>query len=103
MNGGIAGTSASVLQYTAFGQTWYKGVTVSLSKRFSHNYQFLASYTLGQAEDNSTDFQSQFLPQNNGEGRNPNDKEFEDRQNLIVGSGGNRVLLRRALQRAQDG
>jgi hypothetical protein len=74
LNGGIAGTSASVLQYTAFGQTWYKGVTVSLSKRFSRNYQFLASYTLGKAEDNSTDFQSQFLPQNNGEGRNPSDK-----------------------------
>jgi hypothetical protein len=74
LNGGIPGTSASVLQYTAFGQTWYKGLTVSLSKRFSHNYQLLASYTLSKAEDNSTDFQSQFLPQNNGEGRNPNDK-----------------------------
>jgi hypothetical protein len=74
VNGGIPGTSASVLQYTAFGETWYKGVTVSLSKRFSHNYQFLASYTLGKAEDNSTDFQSNFITQNNGEGRNPNDK-----------------------------
>ena len=74
VNGGIAGTSASVLQYTAFGETWYKGVTVSLSKRFSHNYQFLASYTLGKAEDSSTDFQSNFIPQNNGEGRNPDDR-----------------------------
>ena len=49
-------------------------MTVSLSKRFSHNYQLLASYTLGKAEDNSTDFQSNFIPQNNGEGRNPADK-----------------------------
>ena len=30
-----AGTSASVLQYTSFGETWYKGLTVALSKRFS--------------------------------------------------------------------
>ncbi len=25
---GVAGTSASVLQYTSFGETWYRGVTV---------------------------------------------------------------------------
>jgi hypothetical protein len=71
---GVAGTSASVLQYTSFGETWYRGVTLSLSKRFSHNYQFLVSYTLSEAEDNSTDFQSAFIPQNNGRGRNPSDR-----------------------------
>jgi hypothetical protein len=70
---GRAGTSASVLQYTDFGQTWYKGLTVSLNKRLSHNYEFLVSYTLGKAEDNSTDFQSAFIPQDNGRGRNPSD------------------------------
>jgi hypothetical protein len=31
--------------------------------------QFLLSYTLSKAEDNSTDFQSAFLPQDNGRGR----------------------------------
>ena len=36
--GGRAGTSASILQYTSFGETWYKGLTVSLNKRFSGNY-----------------------------------------------------------------
>ena len=70
---GRAGTSASVLQYTSFGETWYKGVVLSASKRLSHNYQFLASYTLSKAEDTSTDFTSGFLPQNNGRGRNPAD------------------------------
>jgi hypothetical protein len=74
LNGGIAGTSASLLQYTSFGETWYKGVTASLRKRFSRRYQFLASYTLSKAEDNSTDFQSNFIPQNNGRGRNPADR-----------------------------
>ena len=41
----------------------------------SHNFEFLASYTLGEAEDNSTDFQSAFIPQDNGRGRNPADHE----------------------------
>ncbi len=71
--GGRAGTSASVLQYTDFGETWYKGLTVALSKRMGHRSQFLLSYTLGKAEDNSTDFQSAFIPQDNGRGRDPND------------------------------
>jgi hypothetical protein len=74
LNGGIPGTSASVLQYTSFGSTWYKGVTAALHKRLSKRYQFLASYTLSKAEDDSTDFQSNFIPQNNGRGRNPSDR-----------------------------
>jgi hypothetical protein len=69
---GIAGTSASVLQYTSFGETWYKGLTFSLNKHLSNNYQFLVSYTYSKAEDTSTDFQSAFIPQNNGRGRDPN-------------------------------
>ncbi len=69
---GVAGTSASVLQYTSFGETWYKGVTLSLNKRLSNNYQFLVSYTLSKAEDTSTDFQSAFIVMNNGRGRDPN-------------------------------
>lgn len=72
---GVAGTSASVLQYTSFGESWYKGLTVSLSKRFSRGYQFLVSYTLSKAEDTSTDFQSAFIPQDNGRGRvSPTDR-----------------------------
>jgi hypothetical protein len=70
---GRAGTSASVLQYTSFGETWYRGLTVSLSKRFGSSHQFLAAYTLSKAEDNSTDFQSAFLPEQNGVGRDPRD------------------------------
>lgn len=68
-----AGTSASVLQYTSFGETWYRGVTLALNRRLANRYQFLLSYTLSKAEDNSTDFQSAFIPQSNGAGRNPSD------------------------------
>jgi carboxypeptidase family protein/TonB-dependent receptor-like protein len=69
--GGLAGTSASILQYTSFGETWYKGMTLSVNKRLSDNYQFMISYTLSKAEDNSTDFQSAFIVQDNGRGRDP--------------------------------
>jgi len=69
----VAGTSASVLQYTSFGETWYRGLTLSADKRLGGRAQFLVSYTRSSAEDNSTDFQSAFLPQNNGRGRNPAD------------------------------
>lgn len=74
INGGLPGSSASILQYSSFGDSWYKGMTLAVSKRPSHNSQFLVSYTLSKAEDTSTDFQSNFIPQNNGLGRNPNDK-----------------------------
>jgi hypothetical protein len=67
------GTSASVLQYTSFGDSWYQGLVFALNKRFRANYQLLASYTVSKAEDNSTDFHGAFLPENNGLGRNPDD------------------------------
>jgi hypothetical protein len=46
----------------------------------SGNTQVLVSYTLSKAEDNSSDFQSNFIPENNGRGRNP-----EDQYGLPVG------------------
>ena len=70
---GVPGTSASILQYTSFGETWYKGLTLSLTKRFANKHQFLISYTLSKSQDNSTDYQSAFIPQNNGEGRDDAD------------------------------
>ncbi len=69
----VPGTSASVLQYTSFGETWYRGVTLSLRKQSGSAYHFLASYTWSRAEDNSTDYQSAFIPENTGKGRDPND------------------------------
>jgi Carboxypeptidase regulatory-like domain/TonB dependent receptor/TonB-dependent Receptor Plug Domain len=70
---GMPGTSASVLQYTSFGETWYRGFTVTASRRFLDRHQLLMSYTLSKAEDNATDFQSEFIPQDSGRGRNPDD------------------------------
>jgi hypothetical protein len=70
---GIPGTSASVLQYTSWGETWYRGLVLSLRQRFNGRHQFMASYTLSKAEDTSADYQSFFIPQDNGAGRNPGD------------------------------
>lgn len=70
---GVAGTSASVLQYTSFGETWYRGVTVAASRRFADRHQLMLGYTLSNAEDNGTDFQSEFIAQDSGRGRNPAD------------------------------
>jgi hypothetical protein len=68
---GRPGSSASVLQYTSFGESWYHGLAVSVNQRFGARHQVLASYTLSKAEDTSTDFQSAFLPESNGFGRDP--------------------------------
>jgi hypothetical protein len=48
-------------------------VTLAVNKRFADRNQLMASYTLSKAEDTSTDFQSAFVPQDNGRGRNPQD------------------------------
>ena len=66
-----AATSASVLQYTSFGESWYRGLTMSLNKRFSGSHQLLASYTLSKAEDTSTDFQTRVSPREQRPGKRP--------------------------------
>ena len=72
---GVAGTSASVLQYTSYGETWYRALTVSLDSRTVPHTVIRAAYTLSKAEDTATDFQSAFLPQDNGRGRAPADPD----------------------------
>lgn len=70
---GQAGTSQSVLQYTSFGETWFRALTLSLDGRLDTRLVYRVNYALSKTEDSSTDFQSAFLPQNNGRGRDPND------------------------------
>jgi hypothetical protein len=71
---GVAGTSASGLQYTPWGESWYRGLVVSASNRSSAGSQLLVSYTLSKAEDTISDFVS-FPPQNQGLGRNGADPD----------------------------
>lgn len=67
--GGVAGTSASVAQYTDFGETWYRGLLVSLQQRFGAGHEYRVAYTLSSAEDNSTSVLG--LVQDHGRGRDP--------------------------------
>ena len=53
----------SILQqnsYSSIGSSTYNGMTASLTKRYSKNFQFQANYTFSRAVDDVTDFNSQF-------------------------------------------
>ena len=45
------------------GASWYNALTFNLTKRFSHSFELLSSYTYSHSIDNSTDLQSPLEPQ----------------------------------------
>jgi hypothetical protein len=53
-------TKAQENIYKSIGNSVYHGMTVSVRKRFSNNFQFDANYTLSRAIDDQTDFNSAF-------------------------------------------
>jgi len=53
------------MQQESSGNSIYHGLTVSVSKRFSHHFEFLSSYTWSHAIDDSTDLQTLLAPQDN--------------------------------------
>ncbi len=69
-NNSIAGSSASMLQYTPWGESWYRGLIASVTKRLSRGSQAMVSYTLSKAEDSISDFISN-PPQDQGRGADP--------------------------------
>ena len=68
---GIAGTSTNVSQFTDFGETWYRGLLLSATRRFGASATLRVSYTWSTAEDNVSRFAGQV--NDNGLGRNPAD------------------------------
>ncbi len=46
--------------YSSIGNSTYHGLTSSLTKRYSRNFQFQANYTFSKSIDDVTDFNSQF-------------------------------------------
>jgi hypothetical protein len=52
---GEAGTSASVNQFTNFGESSYHGLAVSLHKRMSRGFEAVVSYTFSSAEDEGSE------------------------------------------------
>ena len=72
--GGRRGTSGSVFQFTDYGETWYRGLLVSIGKRTGARSQWLVSYTLSKAEDTAPDqFGLLVRADDDGLGRNPAD------------------------------
>jgi hypothetical protein len=55
----------SINAQTSDGNSLYNAFNVDVKKRFSHNFQFLASYTWSHSIDDSSDLQTLLLPQDN--------------------------------------
>ena len=68
---GIAGTSTNVSHFADFGETWYRGLLLSATRRFGARGDARVSYTWSSAEDNVSRFAGQV--DDNGLGRNPAD------------------------------
>jgi hypothetical protein len=71
---GVRGTSASVNQFTNYGESTYRALAVSLRKRMSRGFELLGSYTLSKAEDMGSDMFGQAnSAEDPGRGRDPSD------------------------------
>ncbi|HYX29700.1 MAG TPA: carboxypeptidase regulatory-like domain-containing protein [Pyrinomonadaceae bacterium] len=82
------------------GNSVYHAMNIDLKKRFSHNFQFLASYTWSHAIDDSSDLQTLLLPQDNRSLRSERSDALFDQRQRFVFSG---VLASPAAWRNGDG
>src|SRR5262249_48726041 len=65
----------------------YNAMNVELKKRFSHNFQFLASYTWSHAIDDSSDLQTLLKPQDNRNMKAERADSLFDQRHRFVFSG----------------
>jgi hypothetical protein len=82
------------------GNSVYHAMNIDLKKRFSHNFQFLASYTWSHAIDDSSDLQTLLLPQDNRNFRAERANALFDQRQRFVFSG---VLASPPAWRSGDG
>jgi Carboxypeptidase regulatory-like domain/TonB dependent receptor-like, beta-barrel len=93
LNGALAGSLrtagtispfGSINAQTSDGNSTYHAMNVDLKKRFSHNFQFLASYTWSHSIDDSSDLQTLLLPQDNRNfGAERSDSLFDQRHRFV--------------------
>ncbi len=69
------------------GSSVYHGFTANLRKRFSRNYEFLASYTWSHTIDDGTDLESPLEPQDNFHPERDRSNSFFDQRHRFVFSG----------------
>jgi Carboxypeptidase regulatory-like domain/TonB dependent receptor len=74
----------SINAQTSDGNSTYNALNVDVKKRFSNNYQFLASYTWSHSIDDSSDLQTLLLPQDNRNfGAERADSLFDQRHRFV--------------------
>ena len=74
----------SINAQTSDGDSTYNALNVDVKKRFSHNFQFLASYTWSHSIDDSSDLQTLLLPQDNSNfGAERADSLFDQRHRFV--------------------
>jgi hypothetical protein len=74
----------SINAQSSEGNSNYTAMNIDLKKRFSNNFQFLASYTWSHSIDDSSDLQTLLLPQDNRNLRpERGDSLFDQRQRFV--------------------
>ncbi len=97
---GVVSPFGSVNAQTSDGNSNYNAMNVDLKKRFSHSFQFLASYTWSHSIDDSSDLQTLLLPQDNRNfGAERADSLFDQRHRFVFSA----VLASPAAWRSSDG
>jgi phage gpG-like protein len=84
---GVLTPFGSVNAQVSDGNSAYNAANFELRKRFSHNFQFLASYTWSHAIDDSSDLQTLLLPQDNRNFRAERADSLFDQRHRFVFSG----------------
>jgi hypothetical protein len=81
---GVVSPFGSINAQTSDGNSLYNALNIDVKKRFSHNYQFLASYTWSHSIDDSSDLQTLLLPQDNRNfGAERSDSLFDQRHRFV--------------------
>jgi hypothetical protein len=93
LNGALAGSLrtpgtvspfGSINAQTSDGNSTYNALNVDVKKRFSRNFEFLASYTWSHSIDDSSDLQTLLLPQDNRNfGAERADSLFDQRHRFV--------------------
>jgi Carboxypeptidase regulatory-like domain/TonB dependent receptor len=90
----------SINAQTSDGNSSYNAMNIDLKKRFSRNFQFLASYTWSHSIDDSSDLQTLLLPQDNRNfGAERADSLFDQRHRFVLSA----IVASPASWRSGDG
>jgi len=97
---GVVSPFGSINAQVSDGNSNYHALNLDLKKRFSHDFQFLASYTWSHSIDDSSDLQTLLLPQDNRNfAQERANSLFDQRQRFVFSA----IFASRAAWRSGDG